>query len=124
MRHGPNEPQAGADALRRLLELDEPPTAVVASSDVLAIGVLHAAHVLGVAVPDQLSVTGFDDVPLADFSVPSLTTVQMPVRAMVQRALNMVLDDAEPGPRPQAILQPSLVVRSSTSPAKAPTIAS
>jgi DNA-binding LacI/PurR family transcriptional regulator len=43
---------------------------------------------------------------------------------MIQRALNMVLDDAEPGPRPQAILQPSLVVRSSTSPAKAPTIGS
>jgi DNA-binding LacI/PurR family transcriptional regulator len=121
MQHGPNEPQAGADALCRLLEMDEPPTAVVASSDVLAIGVLHAAHVQGVVVPDQLSVTGFDDVPLADFSVPSLTTVQMPVRAMVRRALDIALDDAELGPRPPAILQPSLVVRSSTSPAKAPT---
>jgi DNA-binding LacI/PurR family transcriptional regulator len=115
IQYGPNEPEEGVAALQRLLELSDPPTAVVASTDVLAIGALHGAHERGLRVPDELSITGFDDIPLAAFSVPSLTTVRMPVREMVATAVRMVLD--EPGLRvqePRPVLQPSLIVREST----------
>lgn len=114
LQHGLNEPAAGAEALERLLDRPDPPTAVVASSDVLAIGLLHAAHERGLRVPARLSVTGFDDISMAAFSVPSLTTVRMPVREMVEKAIEMVLDEAEPAAPPT--LQPSLVVRASTGP--------
>lgn len=115
IQHGPNEPAGGVAALQRLVELPEPPTAVVASTDVLAIGALHAAHERDLRVPGRLSVTGFDDIPLAAYSVPSLTTVRMPVREMVARAVRMVLDEPELGSEePPAMLQASLVVRAST----------
>jgi DNA-binding LacI/PurR family transcriptional regulator len=115
IQHGPNEPAGGVAALHRLLELPEPPSAVAASTDVLAIGALHAAHERGLRVPDQLSITGFDDIPVAAFSVPSLTTVRMPVRGMVERAVQMVLDEPElGGEQSPQVLRPSLIVRAST----------
>lgn len=118
LQHGPNEPAEGVAALGRLLDLPEPPTAVVASTDVLAVGVLHGAHERGLAVPERLSVTGFDDIAVAAFSVPSLTTVRMPVREMVAEAVRMALVEPELRTRqPPPILWPSLVVRSSTGPA-------
>ncbi|HEX6209095.1 MAG TPA: LacI family DNA-binding transcriptional regulator [Actinomycetota bacterium] len=117
LQHGPNEPDGGVDALGRLLELPEPPTAIVAATDVLALGVLHGAHEHGLSVPDRLSVTGFDDIAVATFTVPSLTTVRMPVREMVTEAVRMALGDRDGPPAgPPAVLQPSLVVRSSTGP--------
>jgi DNA-binding LacI/PurR family transcriptional regulator len=102
-------------ALKRLLELPEPPTAVVAATDVLAIGLLHAAHLHGLRVPEQLSITGFDDIPMAAYTVPALTTMRMPVSDMVDQALRLALDDAGADVKePIPILQGSLVVRSST----------
>jgi DNA-binding LacI/PurR family transcriptional regulator len=90
---------------------------VIASTDVLAIGVLHEAYERGMRVPDDLSVTGFDDIPLAAFTVPALTTVRMPVREMVAAAVRMVIDDdpvAGARTQPAArVLEPSLVVRAS-----------
>ncbi len=119
VQHGPNDFAGGVAALGRLVELPEPPTAVAASTDVLAIGALHGAHQRGLRVPDDLSISGFDDIPVAAFSVPSLTTMAMPVREMVERAVGMVLDDGGLDVRkPPPVLQPSLVVRSST--ARAP----
>jgi DNA-binding LacI/PurR family transcriptional regulator len=115
VQKGPNEFDGGVQALNRLLDLPEPPTAVVASTDVLAIGALHAAHERGVPVPERLSITGFDDIPVAAFSVPSLTTVRMPVREMVEHAVGMVLDGPDlnvSGSPP--VLQASLVLRAST----------
>ena len=61
----PNTLAGGDAALRRLLELPEPPTAVATSTDLVAVGVLHAAHSLGATVPDRLSVVGFDDILIA-----------------------------------------------------------
>jgi DNA-binding LacI/PurR family transcriptional regulator len=121
IQHGSNDSVGGVEALQRLLELPERPTAVVASTDVLAIGVLYAAHDRGLWVPDRLSVTGFDDIPVAAFSVPSLTTVRMPVREMVATAVQMVLEEQRMAAQePPRILQPSLVVRASTGPAPEP----
>src|SRR5262249_26206021 len=76
---------AGANALERLMALAEPPTAVIAATDVRALGAIHGAWSLGLKVPRDLSVIGFDDIPFASVSVPPLTTVQMPTAAMVAR---------------------------------------
>ena len=99
-----------------LLDLGQPPTAVVCATDVLARGALHEAHKRGLRVPEDLSITGFDDIPMAAYAVPALTTVCMPVREMVAAAVAMVIDrDAkEPAPPVNPILAPSLVVRAST----------
>jgi DNA-binding LacI/PurR family transcriptional regulator len=116
-QYAPNDPTGGGQALAAMLELPEPPTAVVASTDVLAIGVLHEAHERGLRVPEQLSVTGFDDIPLAAFTVPALSTVRMPVREMVAAAVRMVIDEdgSASGRRRRArVIEPSLVVRRST----------
>ncbi|GAA2207268.1 LacI family DNA-binding transcriptional regulator [Nonomuraea monospora] len=113
---------AGGDAaLRRLMDRPDPPTAVAASTDVVATGVLHAAHALGVTVPDRLSVVGFDDILIAAHTVPALTTVRMPISEIVGHAVAQAVRLArEPAgaQRPPAleIFQPSLVVRDSTAP--------
>ena len=112
-----NDPAGGALALRALLSLDPPPTAVVCSTDHLAVGVLHAAAELGVAVPGHLSVTGFDDIPMASYLVPPLTTVHMPVGEMTAAAAALAMDGPEAeseAPVQTFVAQPSLVVRGST----------
>ncbi len=115
LQHGTNDPASAITALKHLLALPNRPTAVVASTDTLAIGLLHGAYEHGLRVPDQLSVTGFDDIPMAEYAVPSLTTVHMPVPEMVEAAVRAALDpsDRQHG-QPTAVLQPTLVVRSST----------
>jgi DNA-binding LacI/PurR family transcriptional regulator len=112
-----NDLEGGAEALARLLDQPRPPTAVAASTDVLALGALHLAYGRGLRVPQDLSVTGFDDIPFAAAGTPALTTVRMPVREMVATGVRMVLGEALPGlsePPPHPLLTPSLVVRAST----------
>jgi DNA-binding LacI/PurR family transcriptional regulator len=112
-----NDPAGGDAALRTLVALDNPPTAVVCSTDHLATGVLHAAADLGLAVPRDLSVVGFDDIPMASFTVPSLTTVHMPVDEMTALAARLAMDEPEGGASggvESFVVTPSLVVREST----------
>jgi DNA-binding LacI/PurR family transcriptional regulator len=117
----PNLPAGGERALGALVRLPVRPTAIVCSTDQLAIGVLHGAATRGLRVPCDLSVTGFDDLPLATFLVPSLTTVRMPVRAMAEKAVQMAIDRVgESGPAVTEALQPELVVRQSTGPPPGP----
>jgi len=116
VRETTNNPAGGREALSALLRLAEPPTAVVFATDVLAIGGLHEAHAQDLRVPRDLSVTGFDDIAQAAYTVPALTTMHMPVQEMVAAAVAMVIDDKS-GARSQEshpILEPSLVVRDST----------
>ncbi len=80
---------AFADTLE-LLALDQPPTAIVASNDYAASGVIAAAHKQGLRVPDDLSVTGFDDSPIAGFVSPGITTVRQPVRDLGIEAINII----------------------------------
>ena len=121
LQHVPNDPAAGERALGTLLRLADPPTAVVCSTDQLAIGVLHGAATLGVRVPDDLSVTGFDDLPLSVFAVPALTTVRMPVRAMAARAVEMAIKAVPlPGGPVVEVLRPELIVRASSGPFRPP----
>jgi DNA-binding LacI/PurR family transcriptional regulator len=112
-----NTPREGALALDRLLERESPPTAVAAATDLLAFGVLHRAAARGLRVPEDLSLTGFDDIPLSAFAVPGLTTVRMPVAEMAAAAVKRAVsspeasaDDAGPETFPA-----QLVVRHSTS---------
>jgi DNA-binding LacI/PurR family transcriptional regulator len=112
-----NEFHGGAEAMGALLAQDEPPTAVVAATDVLAIGVLRAAHERGLVVPRDLTVTGFDDIPFASVTIPTLTSVGMPVHQMVAEALRIAIEE----PRrsggdgiTHSVLRPELVVRGSS----------
>jgi DNA-binding LacI/PurR family transcriptional regulator len=82
----------GKQAARYLLEGPDPVTAILAMSDRLALGVLAAARELRVEVPGQLSVVGFDDIPAAAHSRPSLTTVNQPLRLKGYAAARLLLD--------------------------------
>jgi DNA-binding LacI/PurR family transcriptional regulator len=112
-----NDYVGGAQAFDRLMDLDEPPTAIVAPTDVIAMGMLHAAHRRGLRVPQDVSITGFDDIPVAAVSVPALTTVRMPTEAMVEAAVDLAIGPAEEILDFHPILEPELVVRASTGPA-------
>jgi DNA-binding LacI/PurR family transcriptional regulator len=120
LRRCPNTLAGGDSALRRLMELPQPPTAVVTSTDVVAIGVLHAAHSLGVTVPDKLSVVGFDDILIAAHTVPALTTLRMPISEIVGHAVAQAVALARDGDtqrRPsRTVYEPTLIVRDSTAP--------
>jgi DNA-binding LacI/PurR family transcriptional regulator len=121
---GPNDLAAGVAAMHRLAELPDPPTAVVASTDVLATGVLRGAAERGLRVPDDISIAGFDDIPAVAYTIPALTTVRMPVNEMVRTAVGLVLDPPPVDPDhigdPPPVVRPSLVVRESTGPAPTP----
>jgi LacI family transcriptional regulator len=109
---------SGFQAATLMLQGPRPPTAIIASNDLNALGVMEAAHQLGRAVPDDLSVVGFDDIPLAALSRISLTTVHQPKRDMGMAAAELLLrrisrSDSEP---PREIIFPTrLVIRGSTS---------
>jgi DNA-binding LacI/PurR family transcriptional regulator len=111
---------AGGDAaLRRLLRHAEPPTAVATSTDLVAVGVLHAAHSLDATVPDRLSVVGYDDILIASHTAPALTTLRMPIAEIVShavsRAVTMARDPGAVRSASLSIFAPELIVRESTS---------
>lgn len=107
----------GQALLTALLPADV--TAVFCYNDTLAVGALLACRELGIAVPDQLSVMGFDDVELAQFVTPPLTTFHQPKLRLGELAMRMVLDLVEGRPVHNQVLSTELVVRSSTGPAPA-----
>jgi DNA-binding LacI/PurR family transcriptional regulator len=114
-----NTSAGGQHAVERLVALPQPPTAILASTDTLAVGVLHGAHALGRVVPDDLSVVGFDDILLASHTVPALTTVRMPTAEIVAEGLDIAIALArrEVTQEPTIkVIPPSLVVRRSTGP--------
>lgn len=106
----------GYRATQRLLALDNPPTAVFCSNDLMAIGAICAASEAGRNVPTDLSVVGFDDIPLASYSNPPLTTVTQPIYDMGVAATAMLLErlsDPDLPPR-RKILPTELKQRRST----------
>ena len=109
---------AGASAAAVLLSLPEPPTAIFAFNDAIAVGTMRAAHELGVRVPEQLSVIGFDDIAYATMVGPMLTTVRQPLGELGRTAVNLLLRLLErPGSEPRHIeLSTRLVVRDTTAP--------
>ncbi|ACZ89538.1 LacI family DNA-binding transcriptional regulator [Streptosporangium roseum] len=118
IRHGDFLVDSGHDHGHGLLALADPPTAIFAGSDLQAFGVFEAARRRGLRVPEDLSVVGFDDLPLARSAWPPLTTVRQPLRDMAALATRMVLAIGR-GDRSQARrveLATELVVRESTAP--------
>ncbi|BBD08073.1 transcriptional regulator, LacI family [Desulfovibrio ferrophilus] len=105
------------EGVARLMEAAQPPTAIFASNDLMAIGVMGELRAFGLSVPRDVSVVGFDDVLMSSYVAPRLTTIRQPVYEMGRRAAQMVLDALDRGgqsvPR-HLILDHELVVREST----------
>jgi LacI family transcriptional regulator len=107
---------SGYAAARRLLVIDDPPTALFACNDLMAIGAIGFAARFGVRIPAELAVIGFDDIHLAAYTNPSLTTVSQPTTELGRVAVQLLLErmqDRSLDPR-RRLLAPRLVVRSST----------
>ena len=94
------------------------PTAVLCSNDMTAIGVMRKSYELGISIPRDLSLIGFDDIRLAQFMLPPLTTVQMSQAELARLAFNALLEDVQrktPAPNGTGYdLQTKLVLREST----------
>jgi LacI family transcriptional regulator len=112
--------ETGRAAAEHLLALDHPPTAIFAGNDEMAFGVYAAAREAGLRIPEDLSVVGFDDSPIASRVWPGLTTVRLPIRDMGRIAAEILVArrrGEEPPPEPD--VTPALVVRRScAAPAK------
>lgn len=110
--------ESGLAAGRQILAAAEPPTAIFASNDEMAAGVLHAARERGLDVPADLSIVGFDDTAIAAHLWPPLTTVRWPIQAMGRAAAAKLIDgeDAEDEP---ALFPSELIVRASAAPPRA-----
>lgn len=118
VRHGDFFVGGGYAHGAQLLSLPNPPTAIFAGSDLQALGVLRAAREHDLRVPEDLSVVGFDDLPVAAWIGPPLTTVRQPLQEMAATAARMVLDLAR-GEVPTNLrinLATELVIRESTAP--------
>ncbi|MGX7826410.1 LacI family DNA-binding transcriptional regulator [Actinokineospora sp. 24-640] len=116
VREGSFQIADGYRQTRALMRLPDPPTAIFASNDGEALGVYQAAHALGLRIPDDLSVVGFDDLPPAEIMIPALTTVRQPLGEMAATATELVVELSK-GMRARShrvVLPTELVVRAST----------
>lgn len=120
-RYAKNNFAGGVSEFEALMALPNPPTAVLASTDVLAIGALRAAHRLGLSVPGDVSVVGFDDLPLAEYTTPPLTTVRHPISEMAEAAVRAAINEVSGKSSPIVeCLEPTLIVRESSGQAPSP----
>lgn len=87
--------ESGGDAFETLMAGESPPTAVICGNDVLAVGAIQRARKLGMNIPEDVSITGFDDIELARIVDPPLTTVHVPHREMGRRAASELVDMIE-----------------------------
>lgn len=118
IEHGNFSYEDGQRGAERLLQLPEPPTAIFAVADTLAVGALRAARQLGVQVPEQLSVVSFDDTMIAQWTHPQLTAVRQPLFSMGQVAIERLLAlSSDPGLFSHPFkLETLLIERESTAP--------
>ena len=113
-----NSVEGGYRAMKQLLEMVPRPSAVLASDDSMAIGVLQAAYEAGLRVPQDISITGFDDIELAKYTIPALTTVRQPINKMAEKAIELIIDQVQ-GKKVQEAspfieMEPKLIIRNST----------
>ncbi|WHT19890.1 LacI family DNA-binding transcriptional regulator [Crossiella sp. CA-258035] len=118
--HAPYGAAGGAAAMAGLLDGPRP-TAVICSSDHMALGALREAHRRGLSVPRELSIVGFDDIPLAAYCSPALTTLAQPIEEMARAAVDELVQRLNPAARRAGgsysrVFRPKLVVRESTAP--------
>jgi len=114
--HSDFSSQGGFSTMQSILASPLAPTAVFVCNDLMGIGALSAAHQAGIQIPQQMSVMGFDDIELARFASPALTTIAQPKQRIGTAAVDMVLERIQGGriQARQVILQPELIVRNST----------
>jgi len=116
--HGDWSLESGYDAFIALHGKDQRPTAIVFSNDQMALGGIKAAHDQGVSLPREVSITGYDDIQYASFSLPSLTTIRQPTNDIARIAVDLILERIPNGkPCKRIVLEPQLIIRSSTGPA-------
>ena len=108
--------EGGARAAARLMALDERPTAIFAVTDMTAVGAFGAARRMGLRVPEDMAIVGYNDIPLASRMMPALTTVHVPIHDFGSVAARLLLDQIETGEpsRRRVIFNPELIVRGST----------
>lgn len=114
---GPASMEGGIDAFGRAWDAGRRPTGVLAMSDAMAIGALRAARDRGLRIPDDVSIVGYDDLDVAQYTDPPLTTVHQPIRRKGAEAVRLLLDGAGRRDRPRAaqeVFETRLVVRGST----------
>jgi DNA-binding LacI/PurR family transcriptional regulator len=106
----------GRDAMETLLALPTRPTAIMCSNDMTAIGVQHALFEAGLKVPDDFSLIGFDDIHLAEYTIPPLTTIRMSCKDLALRAVGSLLTHLQPGAEGAALprIETRLIVRQTT----------
>ena len=112
---GDFEFEGGVPAMEKLLALPEPPHAVFASNDAMAVGAYQALYQRGLRVPDDVAVIGYDDIQLAQYMMPPLTTIHQPKDSLGELAVDALLHRLQdPEAEPQIlVLTPELVVRQS-----------
>jgi LacI family transcriptional regulator len=119
IRHASFDERSGVQAMSSLLDRKDRPSAVFVASDEVALGALKAARQGGVDVPDELSIVGFDDLPIAQYVEPALTTVRVPAREIGVVAARALIDavshpNGSGRRKPSTILATELVIRGST----------
>ena len=116
MERGAYTYESGYSAARRLLDRKEHPDAIFCAADIMALGAMDVArYELGIAVPDELSIVGFDDIPIAGYPAYDLTTIRQPVDQMIGTAVSIIMSTAEGVPTEQSYLLPGeLIIRGST----------
>jgi LacI family transcriptional regulator len=109
--------QAGCDAMRRILDNGHSPTAIFAAGDALAIGAMCAIREAGLRIPEDISVVGVDDLDLAAFQHPPLTTIRQSITELAVLGLQLMFDllDGNKPDQMNIVMEPVLVVRQSTS---------
>jgi LacI family transcriptional regulator len=114
--HGDNSFGSGEVCAEKLLSGDQPPTAIFAANDDMAAGVIRTADRMGVKIPENLSVAGFDDIALARQVYPRLTTIRQPLVEMTEQATNRLLrgKSEQPAPGDVIVVPATLKVRDST----------
>ncbi|MCC7450663.1 MAG: LacI family DNA-binding transcriptional regulator [Anaerolineae bacterium] len=111
---------SGYTAMQHILKTDPLPTAVFAANDRMAIGAIQACYETGVCVPRDMSVVGVDDIEVAAFQTPPLTTIRQPFVEFGTLAVRLLLEVIETGrpSQPQIVIEPLLIERQSTAPVK------
>jgi DNA-binding LacI/PurR family transcriptional regulator len=109
---------SGRDAFMALTETGKVPSAIFAQNDRMAIGVMQSARDLGISIPEQLSVIGLDDLPLASYFAPPLTTIRQDIIKIGSKAAQLLIENIEEPSHPthRLTINPELIVRKSTAP--------
>ncbi len=125
IHEGDYTPPSGVRLSRVLLDLPDPPTAIFAFNDMMALGVMQTLNERGLHIPHDIAVIGFDGIALTEHTCPPLSTVEQPIAYMSQLAITMLVDRINGQGPPESrtvVVEPRLIVRESTVGARAHTL--